>query len=124
MAQIDQTTNDDKLICWARGDSSARGFTIKDSSVSPSVPIDITGFSFKLTVNSEKDPTNQTNEIFSVVGTIVDGPNGKVSFAPSSTETNVAPGPYYYDIEQTDLGGLISTLIKGKCKIIQDITKV
>ena len=117
---IDQTTDSDKTICWARGDSSAKGFIVQTSA---GVAIPITGFSFKLTVNSEKDPLTTTNQKFTIVGAITDAPNGKVAFSPTVSDTDIEPNTYFYDIEQIDAGGAISTLIIGKCVIIQDITK-
>ncbi len=117
---IDQTTDSDKTICWGRGDSSAKGFIVQTSA---GVAIDISGFSFKLTVNSEKDPTTTANQQFTIVGAITDATNGKVAFSPLVTDTDIDPGTYFYDIEQTDGSGAISTLIIGKALIIQDITK-
>jgi len=118
---IDQTKNLDKEICWGRGDSDAKGFVIQDSD---GVAIDITGFSFKLTVSLDKDPTDQVNEQFSIVGVIGVAASGTVSFAPTTANTNITAGIYFYDIEQTDGSGRIKTVIKGRVKIIQDITKV
>jgi len=117
---IDQTSDATKTICWARGDSDAKGFIIQDSA---GVAIDITGFTFKLTVNSEKDPLTTTNQQFTVTGAITDATAGKVAFSPSATDTDITPDTYFYDIEQTE-SGKISTLIIGKCLIVQDITKV
>lgn len=121
MALIDQTKTASKEICWGRGDSDAKGFVIQDSNGDP---IDISGFSFKLTVNSEKDPVDQTNEQFTINGVIGVAASGTVSFAPTTVDTDITPGIYFYDIEQTDGSGAIKTVIKGKCRIIQDITKV
>jgi hypothetical protein len=120
MALIDQTNNTAKLICWGRGDSDAKGFIVQDDA---GVAVNITGFSFKLTVNSEKNPTDMTNEQFSLSGVITDAVNGKVAFSPTTANTDITPTTYFYDIEQTDTGGAIKTLIKAKCKIIQDLTK-
>jgi len=119
MAAIDQTNDTTKDICWARGDSGARGFQLKDSA---GVVIDITGFGFILTVNSEKDPTTNPPE-FTITGVITDALNGRVSFSPTTGDTDIVATGYFYDIQQTDGGGAIDTLIKGKCKIIMDITK-
>jgi len=118
---IDQTKNLDKEICWGRGDSDAKGFIIQDSL---GVAIDITGFTFKLTVSLDKDPTDQVNEQFSITGIITLATAGTVSFAPTTTDTDITPGIYFYDIEQTDVSGAIKTVIKGRVRIIQDITKV
>lgn len=123
MAAIDQTKGANaasKAICWGRGDSDARGFIVQDSA---GVAINITGFTFKLTVNSERDPTDTVNQLFTVVGVIGSPTAGTVSFAPLTTDT-VTIGKFFYDIEQTDGAGLIKTIIKGKCEIVQDITKV
>ncbi len=121
MAEIDKTKDATKTICWGRGDSAARGFVVQDND---EVAIDITGFSFKLTVNSEKEPANQDNEQFTVVGVITDATNGLVAFSPTISDTDMSPGTYYYDVEQTDAGGALDTLIVAKCVIVQDITKV
>ncbi len=121
MAQIDQTGDTTKTICWGRGDSDAKGFVVQDSA---GVAVDITGFTFKLTVSSDKDPTDQVNEQFTVAGVIGDPLLGTVSFAPSTSDTDITPDVYFYDIEQTDAGSRIKTIIKGKCQIVQDITKV
>jgi hypothetical protein len=118
---IDQTKNTDKEICWGRGDSDAKGFVIQDSDGNA---VDITGFTFSLTVNIDRDPPDQEDEQFTIAGIIGVAANGEVSFAPTTVDTDIAPGVYFYDIEQTDGSGRIKTLIKGKCKIIQDITKV
>ncbi len=118
---IDQTLNTDKEICWGRGDSRAKGFQILDDD---DVAVDITGNSYKLTVNSDLNPPNQDDEQFSIVGVITDAANGKVSFAPTVLQTDITPDVYFYDIEEIDGAGSVSTLIKGKALIIQDITKV
>lgn len=118
---IDQTKNPDKEICWGRGDSDAKGFIIQNAL---DVAIDITGFTFKLTVSEDKDPTDQVNEQFTIVGIITLATAGTVSFAPTITDTDITPGIYFYDIEQTDVAGKIKTVIKGRVRIIQDITKV
>lgn len=121
MAAIDQTKDATKNICWARGDSDAKGFVVQDSA---GVAVNITGFSFRLTVNTDKNPTqNVGEELFTIVGVITDAVNGKVAFAPTSTDTDQIPGKYFYDVEQTDGSGLISTVIKGVAQIIQDISK-
>ena len=120
MASIDQTATASKDICWGRGDSDAKGFIVQDSA---GVAIDITGFTFRLTVNTEKDPeVGVGTELFTVTGVITDAANGKVAFAPTTTDTDQEPGKYFYDIEQT-AAGLISTIIKGRAEILQDISK-
>ena len=117
---IDQTRNTAKTICWGRGDSDPKGFIIQDSSGA----VDITGFTFKLTVDSRRNPDDVSTQQFSLAGSITDGPEGAVSFTPTTADTDLAAGTYYYDIQQTDLSAAIKTLIKGQVLIEQDITKV
>ena len=118
---IDQTGTEAKVICWGRGDSDAKGFIIQDSA---GAAVNITGFSFKLTVDARKNPDDVSTQQFSLTGPITDGPNGAVSFTPTTANTDITPGTYYYDIQQTNLSAAIKTLIKGRALIVQDISKV
>lgn len=123
MAEIDQTRNSAKTICWGRGDSDFKTFTIKDST---GAALDITGFTFTLTVNTEKNPDPAVpfgTELFSLTGVIIDAVNGKVQFAPTSVQTNQVPRKYFYDIQMVDGSSRKTTVIKGIVQIIQDITK-
>ena len=116
MAAIDQTSEATKSICWARGDSAARGFVIQDSD---GVAENIAGRTYRLTVNTDKNP-NPGTELFTVIGVITDAAAGEVGFAPSTITTD--PGKYFYDLEET-VGGLVDTRIKGRCEIIESISK-
>ena len=122
MASIDQTKTITKEICWGRGDTDPKSFIIQDED---GAIINISTWALKLTVNSERNPDDATNEQFSLVGVFVtDGADGQIAFTPGIGDTNISPSKYYYDIERT-IGGLsVRTLIKGIARIIQDITKV
>lgn len=104
-----------------RGDTYGNVFKIADSNGDP---IDITGYTFKMTINSLKEPTDTATQIFQVVGTLVSPSLGTVKFAPSSLQANaIEPGTYYFDIQMTDGAGAIQTVATGKYIIRQDITK-
>lgn len=113
-------------MTWRRGDSYTFTLTIKDATTSQ--PIDITGYSFKFTVNTEKSPVDDTNQKFQVVG-VVDPDQvtntGKVGFTPTTTDTDIAEAKYYYDVEMTDSSGNIRTIspVGAKFDMRQDITK-
>jgi len=110
-----------KAIIFYRADSYPIELTVTDLN---GVPIDVTGCSFKLTVNSSKIPTDETSQIFQVVGVLDFVPStGKVYFTPSTANTNQPPAKYYYDIQMTSPNGNIRTLVKDEFKITQDITK-
>lgn len=123
---IDQTKNVDFEICWGRGDTDAKIFTITDDAT-PAVALDVSTWSFTLTVNTVKDPDTVGPigvEQFAVVGAFVtDGTDGKVSFTPAPGDTDIAPAKYFYDIERQIAAASVKTLVKGVSKIIQDISK-
>ena len=111
-------------IEWYRGDSYPLELTIKNKSTG--VAIDITGYSFLLTVNSTKTPTDETDQVFQVVGLVdVDqvANTGVVTFTPTTVNTDQTPATYYYDVQMTNAASHIKTIAKFKFKIVQDITK-
>ncbi len=120
MAAIDQTGNLAKDICWGRGDSDAKGFLIVDSNGDA---VNIAGYSFTLSVDTKKNPPDASTLQFALAGVITDAAAGAVSFTPSSANTDLAPGLYYYDIQQIDGSAAVKTVIKGRVLIEQDITK-
>lgn len=107
-------------ICRYRGDTVPFTVTILDSDGNP---INITGFTLKLSVNPDESPTDEAGKLFTLTGTVTDGPNGVVQFEPNATEANQSEDDYYYDIEQVDGSSKIRTLCKGVFQFRQDITK-
>lgn len=107
---------------YARGDSFASQFQIVQSD--EVTPEDITGWSFSLTVDSRKDPDDDSTQCFSIAGSIDDLAEALVSFAPSEAQTDLTPGKYWYDLEAVDGAGRKRTLIKDYFRIKQDLTKV
>ena len=102
-----------------RGDTAADQFTIKrDREV-----VDITDCTFKLTVNSEKDPTDASAQLFTVDGVVTSGIAGEVEFSPTSLQADQTPGDYYFDVQMTDGNGAKLTVVKGRYRFKQDITK-
>ena len=107
-------------LCRRRGDSFADKFIIKDAA---GVPINITGYSFLLTVDISPAPIDSANNLFQLVGTITDAVNGAVEFAPTPAQADQTPSTYFHDIQQTDAGSLIRTIAVGNYIITQDVTK-
>jgi hypothetical protein len=121
MAAIDQTKNEAFDICWARGDNDPKTFTLRDAAGNP---LNISTWTLSMAVNTDKDPTNTTNQIFQVAGVFVtDGTDGQVSFTPPalSLDNVVAPGQAFYDINRVTPS--VKTLVKGKVIFIMDIDK-
>jgi len=120
-------------ICYFRGDTKAIRIKVEvlDTNASPNllVPLDITGYTFIMTVNSNEDPISASpvpGQLLSMGGIIGSPTNaGIVDFFPSLAESNALPAPeeLYYDIQMIDLGGIIRTIGKGIFTTIMDITK-
>jgi hypothetical protein len=103
-----------------RGDSFADSFTVIDAATGQ--PLNITGFTFLMTVDPDKSPTTAANNIFQIPGVVVDGPNGVVEFAPSTVQTDRV-GNFYYDIQMTYTSGRKRTLVTDTYRLEQNITK-
>lgn len=104
-----------------RGDTRRMIYTIYDQDENV---LDITtGYSFLLTADPSKTPTDATNNIFQLTGSILDGPNGRVMFPITAEQADQTPAVYYYDVQMTDPNGELFTVIDGRFKIVQDITK-
>ena len=107
-------------ITRKRGDSYAETITVTDST---GAPINITGYTFQLTVDPEKAPATAANNLFNITGTILDAIAGTVEFAPSALQADQTPGTYFYDIQMVDGLGRIRTIALDKWVVTQDITK-
>jgi len=108
-------------ICRKRGDTEPVVITVKDAS---GTVIDVSGWSFRLAVDPEPDPTGSANNLFLLVGSFVtDGTDGQVTFDPSPAEMDQTPDTYFYDIERIDGAGKVRTIAEGKFIIEQDVTK-
>jgi hypothetical protein len=120
MATDTTQTPKDIPLCRTRGDTRPWTYVIQDSS---GTAIDITGFTFSLTVDPEEDPASAANNLFTLTGTVTDGPGGKVEFSLSVAQADQTPAEYFYDVQMTDTGSAITTIIKAKYTVLQDITK-
>lgn len=103
-----------------RGDTVADVFLIKNAA---GQAVDITGCGFKFTLNTNKAPTDMLTQVYQLVGTITDAPGGKVSFAPTALQADRTPQKYFYDVQMTDAGGIITTIVLDSYTYVQDITK-
>ena len=108
-------------ITRKRGDTYADEFTI--NSATTGRPLDITGYTFVLTVDPEKSPASSANNLYQLTGAIVGAATaGRVEFAPSAIEADQV-GTFYYDVQMIDGAGRKRTIEGGKYKYSQDITK-
>ncbi len=107
-------------LCISRGDTTPWTFTIQDST---GAAIDISGFSYLLTVDPNEEPTDAVNNLFQLTGTLTDPTNGVVEFELSAVEADQTPAEYFFDLQQTDGASKVRTIAKGVFEFMQDITK-
>jgi len=91
------------------------------------LPFDNTGFSYILTINTEKDPEPTGPpiigvELVSSVGAI-GGADGTVLFPFAPADADQEAGSYWYDIQQTDPAGKKKTIAKNQYIYHMDISK-
>lgn len=103
-----------------RGDTLADRFTVADADGNP---VDIAGWTFQLTLSTEKDPVDDTTQVVQIDGVITDAAAGEVEFPWNTTQANRTPGKYYYDIQYVTDAGAKFTPEKGVYKFTQDINK-
>lgn len=86
------------------------------------VPINLAGCSFKLTLNTLKEPVDETTQVYQLVGIITAPASGQVIFRPTPEQANQV-GYFYYDVQMVDSYGDTQTILEGTYRYVQDITK-
>ncbi len=108
---------------FARGDTWTTKFTLTDAN---DVAIDITGFTFWLTLKTLKtDADPGVAQVETAAGS-PDAALGIIFMTISNTVTNnLAPGKYHYDLQQVDDQSPpnIQTLLIGRVTVATDITR-
>ena len=109
-------------IEYYRGDFYPKAVLIYDTTTK--LPIDLTGAILTMTVNTEKDPVDTTNQLFQLTGVLdADLTTGIVYFTPTAENTDQLRGTYWYDIAMT-IGSISKrTVKKNKFIIHMDIGK-
>jgi hypothetical protein len=116
-----------ECIARKRGDTAPDKIFVTDPE-NAGAPLDVTGFSFRMTVNTEQDPDPVGppiigTEIATINGTITNPSGGEVEFPWSAGDADQVAEDYFYDIEQTDTTGRILTIAKERYQFQQDVSK-
>ena len=107
-------------ITRRRGDTYGDEITVTNSL---GAVVNITGYTFVMTLDTSIAPANAGTNVYSITGTILDAPNGRVEFAPTALQADQTPGTFYYDIQMTDGAGRKRTIALDKYVYKQDISK-
>lgn len=100
-----------------RGDTTPDVITVSYGGVL----VDLAGCSALLTVNTLRNPVDESTQVYQIVG-VIDVDESTISFAPTSEQADQV-GFFYYDIQLTESSGAKRTLVKDAQTYIQDITK-
>lgn len=102
-------------IQFTKGDDYSHVVTITNSSGA----IDITGRTYSAQI---KRVSSQMTPDATFVCTVTNGAAGEVTLYLSDTQTDaLAPARYNWDLQE-DASGVISTILAGTCKVVQDVT--
>lgn len=117
MADFCGSTED---LCVRRGDSPIIPIVVRDDQLAV---VNISGYTFLMTVDPSPAPASDVNNLFQVAGVITDAANGRLTFQPSTVNTDQSPGVYFYDIQMITTASSKRTILSGQFEIKQDITK-
>jgi len=112
-------------VTRSRGDTAPQNFQLVDVTMTA---VDVTGRTFRLAVDPEREPASDANEVYELTGEIVEAELGKIRFPLSAGDAAATPAVLFYDIEMTydedaSATGVIKTIAKGRWTIKQDVTK-
>lgn len=105
-----------------QGDTLDKTFTWFDAD---SDPVDLTGYSARMHVRESVDATDAVLELSSDDGDIVlGGSAGTIQVVVSGDDMgDVEAATYRYDLELTSSGDVVQTLLKGKFKVVAEVTR-
>jgi hypothetical protein len=107
-------------ITRKRGDNFPFQFTLTDEA---GVPIDITGFSFRMVVDPSNAPGDALGNILDLTGVLVTPAGGVFQFEPTTVDMNITPETYFHEVQMIDAAAKVRTIVQGTFIIEQDIVK-
>jgi len=109
-----------KDLNFNEGDDFPYIVTITDSD---GVAVDLTGYTFYMTIKKKKSDPDAIAIFKKTVTSIPQAAEGIVTITVDRADTlNIQPGIYPYDIKYKDSTGDIRTVIYGNFTIIQGVT--
>jgi len=85
--------------------------------------IDITGYTFFLTIKAHEDDSDENAIIKADVATHPDPTHGKTVILVPAEEVDPLVGDFYYDVQYKDTNGVIRTPIEGIVTFTRDVTR-
>lgn len=92
-----------------RGNTFADNFTIKKNDEL----LPLANHTFVLSINPEKEPEDNSNDLYSINGVITSYQDSTVEFVPTPAQADQTPARYFYSLLMTDDVGRVKTIAKG-----------
>ena len=104
-----------------RGDDWSIKLTITENSL----PVNITGYTYWLTLKSDIDSVDPGQLQISTVATSPNSTSGIVYINVPHASTNITAQTYNYDVQQvnTSSPSIVKTILMGKVKVVKDVTR-
>lgn len=105
-----------------QGDTFSRVITWLDANEDPII---LTSYTAKMQLRTTADSDTVVLELSTENGGIsLDELNGIITlFVSADDMAAVSPGSYKYDLEMTSGGGIVQKILKGKIKILAEVTR-
>lgn len=107
-------------ICIVRGDDKKFRLHFTTDGVTP---VNLTGAKVYLTVKKRIEDADSDAVIQKIVTTHTDPVNGITEIKLSHTETKIDLGRYFYDVQLTDAGNEVKTVLIGYFTVTKEVTK-
>lgn len=107
-----------------RGDTAPIGLNFVQKE-NRNAAFDLTGIStMVIAADTQQNPTDETTQLWAVTMSITSAANGTTTFALNSTQADMDPAVYWFDVQATyTAGSTLRTLFKGQFRVKQDINK-
>jgi hypothetical protein len=102
-----------------RGDDKTWNLTFTDSA---GLPIDLTSSVIYFTVKKKTGDLDSAAYIAKNITSHSQATGGISAIALSDTDSDIAIGTYYYDIQLVDSAGSVTTITTGNFLVLRDIT--
>lgn len=104
-----------------RNDTWKFTFVFKDTN---NQVIDITGLEYWFTVKENLDDTDGLAgvQVGPFTANASDALQGQLDLTVSPSQTNLEQKTYYYDLQEVNSSGEVSTLLLGRVKVVKDVT--
>lgn len=107
-------------ICVTKGDTAPVEVYYKNPDGSA---VDMTGYTAKFTAKDRVDDQSPIFQLTEVAGITIAATDGMLSVNMTPTQTSLLSWTgAHYDLEVTDAGGIVTTLVSGRIEVESEIT--